>query len=71
MRYLVIVEKGPTSWGAYAPDIPGCGVVGGSRAEVMRLIREAIPLHLECLREDGLPISEPASEGDFVDVPAA
>ncbi len=50
--YDVVYEEGPTSWGAYAPDLPGLGAAGDTRAEVERLMSEAIPLHLEALRED-------------------
>jgi hypothetical protein len=28
MRYAIIIERGPTSYGAYTPDLSGCGVVG-------------------------------------------
>jgi predicted RNase H-like HicB family nuclease len=42
-----ILEHTNDSWGAYCPELPGVGVVGGSRAEVGELIREAIELHLE------------------------
>ena len=41
-RYMVVVERGDTSWGAHAPDLPGCIAVGETREEVLRLIREAI-----------------------------
>jgi predicted RNase H-like HicB family nuclease len=51
MRYLVIVEKGPISYGAYVPDLPGCVAAGESEAEVLSLIREAVELHLEGLEE--------------------
>lgn len=44
MRYTVIYEKGPTSWGAYVPDLPGVISVGDSRDEVERLIHEAIEI---------------------------
>lgn len=37
MRYLVVVEKGPTSFGAYVPDLPGCVVAGETRDEVLAL----------------------------------
>jgi len=40
MRYTVIVEEGATSWGAYVPDLPGRVAAGGSREEVLRLVRE-------------------------------
>lgn len=68
MRYAVVIEKGPKSYGAYVPDLPGCVAVGESAAEVKKLIADAIPLHLEGLREDGLPIPEPETECEYVDV---
>ncbi len=68
MRYAMVIEKGPSSYGACVPDLPGCVAVGKSVAEVMKLIAEAVPLHLEGLREDGLPIPEPSSECEYVEV---
>jgi predicted RNase H-like HicB family nuclease len=35
MEYLVVIEKGPKSYGAYVPDLPGCVAVGESRREVL------------------------------------
>ena len=67
MNYLVIYEKGPTSWGAYVPDLPGCVATGSTQQEVRKLIEEAIDLHLRGMREDGDPIPEPtAVAADFV-----
>ncbi len=71
MRYLVIVEKGPTSFGAHVPDLPGCIAVGETREEVLVLIREAIEFHIEGLKEDGLPIPAPISTSELVEVEAA
>lgn len=71
MRYMVILEQGETSWGAHVPDLPGCVAVGETREEALRLIREAIEFHIQGLREDGLPIPEPCSEGEVVEVGAA
>ena len=68
MRYAVVIEKGPTSYGAYVPDLPGCVAVGESAAEVKKLIAEAIPLHLEGLREGGLPIPDSETECAYVEV---
>jgi predicted RNase H-like HicB family nuclease len=68
MKYTVIYEKGPTSWGAYVPDLPGVVSVGNSRDEVERLIHEAIELHLEALREEGVPIQPPSSFAGVVEV---
>jgi predicted RNase H-like HicB family nuclease len=61
MEYLVIFEKGPTSWGAYVPDLPGCVAAGESQEEVRKLIESAIELHLRGMREDGDPIPEPTA----------
>jgi predicted RNase H-like HicB family nuclease len=61
MEYIVIIEPGETSIGAYVPDLPGCVAVGESREEVLDLIREAIELHIENLRENGESVPEPHS----------
>ncbi len=70
MRYLVIVEKGPTSFGAYVPDLPGCVAAGESKEEVLALIPEAIEFHIEGLKKDGLPVPLPASYSELVDIAA-
>ena len=67
-RYAIVVENAGSNLGAYVPDLPGCVATGSSRAEVERLIREAIKLHLEGMVEDGLPIPEPTSEVEYVEV---
>ena len=71
MRYLVIVEKGPTSYGAHVPDLPGCIAAGETKEEVLLLIREAIEFHLEDLKQEGQPIPSPASTSELVEVEAA
>ena len=68
MRYTVVIEQGPTSYGAYVPDLPGCLAAAEGRPEVITLIREAIEFHLEGLREEGLPIPEPLSSVESVEV---
>ena len=68
MRYAVIIEKGPTSYGATVPDLPGCVAVADSREEVERLILEAVALHVDGLRRDGVPIPEPQTLVTTVDV---
>ncbi len=67
MRYAVVIEKGPTSYGAYVPDLPGCIAVGETVEEVRRLIAEAVPFHLDGLREDDLPIPIPETECEYVE----
>ena len=71
MTYTVIYEKGPTSWGAYVPDLPGVITAGDSREEVEHLIQEAIEFHLEGLREEGMPVPPPSSFAGEVEVKAA
>ena len=68
MNYLVVIEKGGNSYGAYVPDLPGCAVVGETREEALQLIREAIELHVTSLRQQGSPVPEPASTTEFVQV---
>jgi len=70
MRYLVVVEAGPTSFGAYVPDLPECIAVGETREEVLASIHEAIEFHLEGLKEDGQPIPPPSSSSELVEVAA-
>ena len=61
MKYAVVIEKGPTSYGAHVPDLPGCVAAAKTREEVCELIREAIRLYVETLEEDGLSVPQPQS----------
>jgi predicted RNase H-like HicB family nuclease len=70
MKYLVVVESGPGSFGAYVPDLPGCVAVGSAREEVTLLIQEAIEFHIEGMKEDGLPIPSPSSTPELVEIAA-
>ncbi len=70
MRYVVIIEQGDGGFGAYVPDLPGCVAVGETREEAMWSIREAIEFHLEAMREEGLPVPEPSSSNEYVEVSA-
>src|SRR5581483_2879032 len=71
VTYTVIYEKGPTSWGAYVPDLPGVISVGESREEVEGLIQEAIEFHIEGMREEGLSIPTPSSFAGVIEVDSA
>jgi predicted RNase H-like HicB family nuclease len=68
MKYVVTVEKGKSSFGAYVPDLPGCAVVGETREEALQLVREAVELHVASLREQGDPLPAPASSTEYVQV---
>jgi len=70
MKYAVVIEEGPESFGAYVPDLPGCIAVGESRTEVVRLIQEAIEFHLQGLQEKGESIPPPSSSVEIINVAA-
>ena len=71
MRYVVVLERTEDNYGAYVPDLPGCVVVGETRAETLKLIREAIALHMEGMRAEGLAIPKPSATSQYVEVVAA
>ena len=71
MKYLVIVEQGESSYGAYVPDLPGCVAVAETDREVLEMIHDTIEFHLEGLREDGEVIPIPRSAVEYVEVAAA
>ncbi len=73
-RILVVLGKGPRNYSAHAPEVPGCVATGKTREETLRLMREALQMHLEGMAEDGceLPLSaDPDDEAHFLDVEVA
>jgi predicted RNase H-like HicB family nuclease len=68
MRYAIVIEKGPTSYGAYVPDLPGCIAVGDTEQEVRELIVEAIDFHIEGMRENGEDVPEPRTQVEYVEI---
>ena len=68
MKYVVVYEKSATGWGAYVPDLPGVIATGGTKEATQRLIREAIELHVDGLREDNIPIPELSASTEVVSV---
>lgn len=71
LQYLIVIEQGSNSYGAYVPDLPGCVAVGESRQEAVELIQEAIAMHLEDLRDRGEIIPPPYSSSEVIEVSAA
>jgi len=67
MRYAVVIEKAPTNYSAYVPDLPGCIATGLTIEATENEIREAIRFHIEGLRADGLPVPAPTSIAEYVD----
>ena len=68
MQYLVVIEKGESSFGAYVPDLPGCIATAETEREVLELIRKVVEFHIEGLREGGDPVPTPSSTGALVEV---
>ena len=70
MKYAVVIEKAENNFSAYVPDLPGCVATGSTLQETELQIREAIAFHLEGMRQDGLPLPEPTSAVEYVEVAA-
>ncbi len=68
MKCVIVVEKSDQNYAAYVPDLPGCVAAAETKEEVVRLIREAIELHVQSMREDGLEIPEPAATSEYVEI---
>jgi predicted RNase H-like HicB family nuclease len=68
VKYVVVYEKAPSNWAAYVPDLPGCIAAADTREEVESLIREAILLYLEALREQNESVPEPQAWAELVEV---
>jgi predicted RNase H-like HicB family nuclease len=69
-RYAIVVEKAKSNYAAYVPDLPGCVATGATVKETEQRLREAIKIHVQGLREDGLPVPKPCSRVDYVEIPA-
>jgi predicted RNase H-like HicB family nuclease len=69
-RYAIVIEKAAANYGGYVPDLPGCVATGATVEETEKMLREAIELHIEGLQEDGLPIPEPSSVVEYLEVVA-
>ncbi len=70
MRFAIVIENAGNNFSAYAPDLPGCVATGATFEEAEAEIRGAIEFHLAGLREDGLPIPQPRSQVEYIEVAA-
>ena len=61
MRYTIIIERGPNNFSAYAPDFSGCVAAADTEEETIKLMQEALAMHIEDMRQRGEPIPEPSS----------
>lgn len=66
-KYLIVIEKTPHNLSAFSPDLPGCVATGATQPEVEERMRDAIRMHLDGMREDGVAIPEPSSVAEYID----
>jgi predicted RNase H-like HicB family nuclease len=66
-KYLIVIEKAANNLSAFSPDLPGCVATGATKAEVEDRMRDAIRMHLDGMRDDGLAIPEPSSIAEYIE----
>ena len=69
-EYVVIYEWAGANYSAYVPDLPGCVAASDTFEETERLIKEAIELYIEALKEEGRPVPEPTTKAKAIAVSA-
>ena len=68
MKYTYIIEAGPNNYSAYVPDLPGCATTGTTLADLRTRMEEAIQFHIEGLKRHGMPVPEPTTLSDAIEV---
>lgn len=69
--YVVVIERDEAGgYSAWSPDLPGCVAAASDYDECLRLMTEAVQLHVEGLRADGDPVPQPTAMAALI-VPAA
>lgn len=58
MEYLAIIKKYGNGYSAYLPDVPGCVAAAETKQETLKLLEEALQLHLMENKEKELPTKE-------------
>lgn len=66
-KYLIVIEQSENNLSAFSPDLPGCVATGSTHEEIEERMREAIRMHLDGMREDGIPIPKPSSVADYIE----
>lgn len=69
--YVVVVECDEAGgYSTWSPDLPGCVAADTDYAECVRLMVEAVRLHVDGMRADGVPVPEPSALAALI-IPAA
>jgi len=58
-------EKTQNNYSAYSPDLPGCVATGATREDAVKVMHEAIELHVHGLVEDGMPVPGSHSSASY------
>jgi predicted RNase H-like HicB family nuclease len=58
MEYLAIIKKYGNGYSAYLPDVPGCVAAAKTKQETLKLLEEALQLHLMESKDKELPSKE-------------
>lgn len=66
-KYLIVIEQTANNLSAFSPDLPGCVATGSTREEIEGRMRDAIRMHLNGMREDGIPIPKPSSVAEYIE----
>jgi predicted RNase H-like HicB family nuclease len=67
-RYPIVIEKAKNNYSAYSPDLPGCVATGATVKQTLSRMKSAIRFHLEGLKKEGAPISEPSTRVEYIDI---
>jgi predicted RNase H-like HicB family nuclease len=67
-EYAVIYEWTGNNYSAYVPDLPGCIACADTLEETEQLMKGAIELYIEALRDEGSPVPEPTTKARAVAV---
>ena len=67
-QYTVIYEWAGKNYSAYVPDLPGCIACADTLDETEELMKEAVELYIETLKEDGKPVPEPLTKARPISV---
>jgi predicted RNase H-like HicB family nuclease len=52
----IVVERGETGFGAFAPSVPGVVAAGDTQDQVMRRMRKALSLYFEEVHAQAAPV---------------
>lgn len=67
-EYAIVYEWAGSNYSAYAPDLPGCIACADTFEETEQLMKEAIDLYVEALKEEGQAIPEPKTKTGLLPV---